>query len=308
MVVRRFPVPQRGANPICFGLRHAPEMERCAACPVQPRCRSAMGEWASAESVFERCSNLEREARTPTLDVAVELEVIYDAEYRRVFGKSSRRKRSHRNDLIFSRTLSYLVSSGIDPATFLVANMVALKDAPMVRKHGFQVNMISGPKAKLRYNQFLKQANSKYRRGLSDVAEADSELGSLRRDLFDGEYTVADLFVRTIWSRVKISWAEAILRTEPNLVWKAFEAKAGDAYARWSNSLGERGVQREARLAKFRACVSVLDGLNSGFSRRVGLRDVDFEWLDIAELVIRTFEQPKPSQYDLSHVPGDLWG
>ena len=304
----RVPAPQSGETPTCFGLRRAPDVERCVLCPVQDRCRSAMGEWSSSESVYERCRNLEAESQTPRLEVALQLEVIYDAEYRRIFGRAPRRKRTHRNDLIFSRTLAYLLREGIDPATYVAANMTALKDAPVVRKHGFQPNMISGDAAKIRYNDFLRAANAKYRRGLSDVTEAGSALGVLRRSLFDGEQVVAELFVRTRWTGFSISWDDAIRRADPNEIWRSIKSSSGETYAHWSPVLGSKGIAREIRLAELRACVAVLDSLLPGLSRRVACRDVDVDWLSVANFLVRTFDPPKPRQYDLSGIPGDLWG
>lgn len=236
---------------------------------------------------------------------ANEIERIYDREYVLQFGRRSPRKDTPKNAQTFTRLVYLFASEGIDPATYIAANMRAMRPFLERSSFGFQPNMLSGERARGRYNAFLRHANRRYKRGLADVAQVDTDVASLRRALVDGETDVGDLFVRARWSGTPLTWEEAVQDAEPNDDWLALYAEAGTTFRRWSAMLGAKGLARERRLAQLQAAVAVADSFESEFSTRVGV--TEFSWEALADLIARTFEwTPRPT-YDLAGIPGGLW-
>lgn len=262
------------------------------------------GEWRAHRSLSELCDEAERAIATPSFDVA-SVERIYDHEFQQHFGKRSRRKSTPKNDLIFSKLVHLCASEGIDPATFISANMRAMRDFVASSPYGFQPNMLSGERARGRYNAFVRHANRRYKRGLGDVAHTDSELGRLRRALASDETSVGELFVRSAWAGSPISWGDAIEMADPGSTWLDFHSQRGGVFGVWEQRLGKPTLQREKRLAELRAAVSVANGFESDLADRIGV--ATFSWQALADLVVRTYPQQARQVFDFAGIPGGLW-
>ena len=242
--------------------------------------------------------------RAPECDSA-SLERIYDHMFEMHFGRKSKRRRSSRNDVVFGRLLSLFLREGIDPATFIVANMVGLRDFALASPYGFQPNMLSGEKALGRYNAFIRRSNRRYRRGLGDVADSKTEMGRLRTLLALDETDVGDEFVRSRWLGEAIDWWEAVERVAPSDVWVSVQTECGSEYQRLCAGLTAETIARERTLASLKAAVSVVNGFAAGLADRIGV--TEFSWMALSDLIGRTFEPPKPRSFDLAGVPGGMW-
>lgn len=242
--------------------------------------------------------------RAPTLDVAT-VERIYDHAYEQQFGRRSYRKQTPKNDLIFGKLVYLFASEGIDPATYITANMRAMRSFVADSPYGFQPNMLSGVRARGRYNGFIRHANRRYRRGLGDVAHGETDLGRLRRELVFAETDVGGFFVRFAWIRKAISWDEAIEMADPSSTWLDFHSGSGLTYQSWVSRLGVARVRQEIELMRLRAAVSVVNAFEIELADRIGVSE--FSWEALAALIVRTFDAPQRPEFDLVGIPGGLW-
>lgn len=300
----RLPALDREHLPACFAISFAPKKALCRRCPVSARCRPLAREWSHQRSLTELCCSAEEATQAPSHDVA-SIERIYDHEYLTHFGRRSRRKSTPKNDLIFSRLVYLCASEDIDPATYIGANMRAMRAFVEASPYGFQPNMLSGDRARGRYNAFVRHANRRYHRALSDVAHVDTALGKLRRDLVFGETEVGELFVRSAWAGRPIEWWQAIERADPSSVWLDFESQRGGVWTDWVGRVGAPRAQQEKQLARLRAAVAVANTFESDFADHVGV--TDFSWTALAEMVARTFPAPRREKLNLGGVPGAMW-
>lgn len=262
-------------------------------------------EWQTHRSLSELCAAAEAAAESPTLDRA-SIERIYDCEYERHFGRRSSRKRSPTNDVVFGRLFSLCVTEEVDASTFIAANMAALRPALQHGGYAFHPNMLSGEKARARYNAFIRKANRRFGRALGDTAESTSAMGVMRRTLLLDEQEVGDFFVRSAWTGTPISWDGAVEHTNPSGLWRDVEGRQGSEYRSLCMNIGQEGVVREKRLALLRAAVGVANGFREGLADQIGV--AEFSWPDLSAVICRTFPVADRMQSDLVGVPGQLWG
>lgn len=300
----RQPASSKERTPSCFSTSFARAKAICRRCPLASRCAPLSRAWGLRRSLSEQLAEAEREALAPSYDVTT-LERIYDHQYREVFGRQPRRKRSARNDAIFGRLLSLCVSEDIDPATFIAANMHGMREFVASSTYGFQPNMLSGERARGRYNAFIRQANRRYGRGLGDVLVGRTEVGKLRRTLVFDETAVGDLFVRYRWIGTPVTWSHAADLACASSLWLDFDRRRGAQYQDWLARLGEKALDKERKLSQLRAAVAVADGFRSGLSDLVGVND--FSWDALADFVVSTFDRPSRSKLNLTGIAGELW-
>jgi hypothetical protein len=292
------PIPDSRHLPVCFGLSYDRDAVVCRSCPALRACSTISLRWVARPSLAERLVLAERAASPDRIDVT-RLERLYDELYRAHFARPSRRKRSTRNDVVFGRLLSFMLTNDIDPTTFIAANMEMLRDHCAGSVYGFQPNMLSGEKARARYNIYLRRANRRYRRGRADAFASSTELGRFRLDLMVSETEVASYYVHSGLSGSPVTWDAAIAASAPHASWLAL-------YAGQSKFDRVFDLECERELAVLAAAVAVAESVANGLSRRVGFED--WSWEAFRALVCRLYPPVELSELDLRGVPGVVYG
>lgn len=292
------PTPDERHLPVCFGLSYDRENVVCRQCHALRECSRIAGRWSARPSIAEQLVQAERETSPDRIDVT-QLERLYDELYRAHFGREPRRKRSHRNDVIFGRLLSFMLTQEVDPTTFIAANMEMLREHCAHSPYGFQPNMLSGEKARARYNIYLRRANRRYRRGRADAFGSTTELGLFRLDLTVSESEVAGYYVHAGLSGDLVSWEDAIRASSPSKAWL-------DAQEGRSKYGGTFDLAHERKLATLAAAVAVSESVATGLSTRIGFDD--WSWEAYRALVCRLFPPVEREPADLRGVPGLVYG
>ena len=292
------PTPDERHLPVCFGLSYDRTELACRHCRALRECSRLCGRWSSRPSIAEQLAQAERETSPDRIDVT-QLERLYDELHRQHFGKPSRRRRTHRNDVIFGRLLSFMLTEEVDPTTFISANMEMLRERCANSPYGFQPNMLSGEKARARYNIYIRRANRRYHRGRADAFASTTALGIFRLELAVSEGEVAGYYVHAGLSGDLVSWEEAIAASSPTQTW--LDAQQGRSkYGTTFN------LDHERRLATLTAAVAVSESVETGLSTRIGFDD--WSWEAYRTLVCRLFPPVEPAPVDLRGIPGLVYG
>lgn len=295
------PVHDTRQLPVCYGLSYVRDELRCRDCAARKECSAICRRWSDRLSISEQLARAEA-AAAPERH-ADDLPRLYDELYRAQFGRRSRRKSTEKNARIFERVARMCGEEEIDPATFIAANMEMLADAEVLGRFGFQPNMLSGEKAKARYNIYLRRSNRRFRRGDLQGFKSATKLGELREHLWVSEYVVGEYFVRSAIVGEPVTWEAAIEHVRPYTEWEALRLARGPLSRRWATCLGgDEAVARELDLAQLKAAVMVAESLQTGLSNRVSC--TRWSWEKFAALATRLFASEPLETLDLSDVEG----
>lgn len=218
------------------------------------------------------------------------LERIYDHVYMQCFGCQSRRRSTHRNDLIFSRLLAYLLEEDVDPALWITANMQGLQRRLVGKRYGFQPNMLMGEKAKGRYNAYVRRTNRRTRRAAVESLAAQTELGRLRTVLVADETAVGEYFIAAGLSGGAVTWEASAAQFDVSPEWLALQAERGAGFALLARKLGHDSVSSEKRLVTLRAAFAVVSAYASALPAQIGIRTFTWQGLltVLQEVVVTT--------------------
>lgn len=291
------PTPDARNLPVCFGLSYDRETVVCRQCAAMRACSKVSLRWATRPSLAERLLQAQQALAPGRIDVT-RLEVLYGELYRAHFGRAPRLRRSTRNDAIFGRLLAFLLKEEIDPTTFISANMEMLRESCERSTYGFQPNMLSGEKARARYNIYLRRANRRAKRGRADVFAGATVLGQFRVALAVSEAEVASYFVHSGLSGSPVTWERAIDASSPSQEWL-------DVRANVDRFHGAFDLAKERELATLTAAVAVSEEIATGLSTRIGYDT--WSWESYRTLVCRLYPRTKRRKIDVSDVPGLSW-
>ncbi len=229
---------------------------------------------------------------------------LYDALHLKHFGRPSRRRNTPQNNIAFGRAFAFCVRREIEPAAFISANMVLLRDWLNRSRLSFQPNMLSGPKAEDRYNGYMRRANSRFRRGDHRVLDgSDTQIGRLRDELFADEHAVAERYVALHVADDPLPWASVAAAVQTGDSWKEMTAKRGVWFSL------ERPAE-EMQLARLRAAWAIAETYRHGLGDSIGF--TDFGWPAFAALICRLCsgraKRWLPDASSLRDARVKLWG
>jgi hypothetical protein len=232
-------------------------------------------------------------------DDTVALSEMYSRCYRSHFGRVPRRAQLLRVIPAMHRVLLFCQQYGLDVATYVSAQMHAV--APLLatlriksgkyrgKLLGFQPNMLFGEKALTRYNVFVHAARARYTDVSADVFRGKTQQGALLTTLTLAELAVGEIYVGSVLCCAPLTWAEAVQRAQPPVVWAQQQSLP---------------LRRASRLA---AMVQVVDALRYGLSRRLASR-LEWTWERLAETVVRVLPVSHSVKLNVTdHVGGFLY-
>lgn len=231
---------------------------------------------------------------------------IYDAQFRRHFGRPSWRRSSDRDNATLAKVQSWCAERGVDPEDFIAANMLLLKHR--LGRHSFRPNMLLGTHAEARYNGVLGRANRRFQTGSTRVFDArETWLGRIRVNLMTSELDVAELFVSLELAGRPISWRDAAVSVETNKDWRDFQDQIG-CYNEIRKLHGEPAVKREGLLARFSAAWQLAERHRHGLGDCIGV--TDFSWPAFVRVLrlVRDQAAERPKFEPAVEAGGRLWG
>lgn len=226
----------------------------------------------------------------PTLE-EVPIEEIYDRLYREVFGKRSYRKDSLRNATTFGRVRSICLFEDADPAVWILANMLALRDSPVVRARGFQPNMLSGDNARGRYNAYVRRTHRRSRHALEDAELHRLDSGRLRAAVLLGEEELGSWIVRSAVMGERMARRDVYPHLDAPELWVSVRRQDVDARA-LQKRLGAKRYGLEVEIGTVSAMIAVVNSYRTGLAHQVGSRTQP-RWEDLGDLLATAFEDQR---------------
>lgn len=302
-MARKHPVPSPDEVPSCFGSRFREADPRCVACHARAECSRHTAAWSEQRSLSEHVADL---ASSLTSAEPESAEAVYTRLFRETFGKKPFIDHERHRSTI-ARVAKSCADQGIDLETYIAGNLWAMKRwAEANPRIGFQPTHLSGENALRRYHAYLGRLSRRFRHAKHEATAGESPASFLRRQLFLGEYAVAEHFVAAYVASGEADWKAAVLGADPNQHWLALEERDRSAYQRACGLFGTSQYRREREFARLRAAAALAETYQHGLADRIGF--TSFEWADFAKLVRRIVGAPKPtSAPDLAEVPGVAW-
>jgi len=270
-MIERFPAPDNGLVPVCYGLSHG-TFPNCSSCLLAPECKPLADGWRNRKTLNEELAALENELATAVdVDGILDPMELYAKLYAQVFGRAL--STSARKGALAVRTLysvqSFCSKEGIPLAAFISANMYGLKDRLTRASRPFFPNMLLGNNALVRYNIFIKKAESRLRSARADAFDSKGELGKLLSELTAQEIQAGEDYVA-------VHMLGEPATPPPSISPRRF-ARFGQACAR----IGPVVVL-------LRALVYVVEQYGAGLADCIGFND-GFSWEGLAGLLLRSF-------------------
>lgn len=308
----KHPVPSPDVVPACFAFEHDARSAACRRCEVREQCVPTTERWRREQTLARAVAELEQSLAVADTIGQEPIEQTYDRIHREVFGRPSRRRDSERNRAAFSAVLAHCLREDYDVATYIAGGMWAMR--PWVDNNpriGFQPQHLLGEKAERRYHAYRGQQQRRYRRQRIDAAKTSTTgAGELRRQLYLGEFAVAEVYVTSRVAGERHTWEDAQLEVRETIpaLWSAAYAptKHPDQYAKLALAFGAYGVNKELLLARLRAARDIANAYRPGLADQIGFRA--FRWEALADLLARMFPVQDRPNLDLSDVPGAQWG
>jgi hypothetical protein len=177
------PVPDLLGRPSCYGIHHHVARKLCKPCRFQATCAVRSQTQRERKSLSQLAAEAEAALfRAPEHEPFA---VIYQHVYERVFGERLwvRTIETPRAVAMFAKVAAYCAEAEIDPELWIQAQMEAIKPRllkmkaiPGARVTSFQPNMLSGEKAKYRYNDHIRLLNRKTQQVEVDSMPQESAL------------------------------------------------------------------------------------------------------------------------------------
>lgn len=228
-------------------------------------------------SLSERLAEAEQAVRPQWC--AETIHSLYDTLFSEIFGMRSPRH-SLADNASIGRMLSLCIKHDVDPPVFIAANMLVLQPwLAKQRRLTFRPTMLATPKAVERYNDYIRKANRRYRRGLTDVFGSRQWLESLRQEAVAAEEAIGDYFLRANLSGDTVSLKDAVETVKPEGVWSEFARGNGINVSAIASLYGAKRLVQECDLILLRAVWSVCERLRHGLSDRVAFRALSWEAL-----------------------------
>lgn len=210
-----------------------------------------------------------------------EIAPIYRFMYEKHFGRPCRQNLDRPQvQTLFSRLFAMCLREEIDPATFIAGNMHGMKFwLQKNRGKAFMPNMLSGPKARNRYDIFCRIANRRLQ-GKEDGCDSLTAIGKFRsavvlsEELVLRRFTRARVSGRTISYEAAVGEADAVYGVAQE--WFDLRQSLRTGSAPWNSPLSCYSSDRwsaESRLAQLSAAAAVGETFVRGFGAIVGIRE-----------------------------------
>jgi len=285
------------------------------ACPAHAGKSTLASKLDDVESIAQRVAHLERDIASFT---AIDITTLYEQLFLRHFGVKTRTAGKPHAQKFLTRVKELCTKFGIDPETYIVAQMDALKPwlsepRQVARKMRFQPSMLSGENAARRYNGYLITAYYRMRKVDARALDIQSYEGKMVSQAYADELEIVSDYVDEVYAGGKQTYEQIATSEKRTPAWFALVSTSKDLKVEVLRSgivdvYGLKYLRKLRRLIRFKVALATCERYRAGLSARLAARD-SFTWNDFASAVKRLVPPRKRgNEADLTGIPGAEWG